>query len=101
MLRFGSKVLLRLKVNDYAYFFNVSDSKSHFTKFVNNVGGTHTRTHTSVVQRNKFKLETKTPSQFVRPVNSITEAKFQLPIPTERLCSMTLKYCHILVLDAE
>ena len=53
----------------------------------------------SVVQKTKFKLETKTPSQFVRPVNSITEAKFQLSIPTGRLCSRTLKYCHILVLD--
>jgi len=50
-------------------------------------------------KKTKFKLETKTPSQFVRPVNSITEAKFQLPVPTGRLCSMTLKYCHILVQD--
>jgi len=37
----------------------------------------------------KFKLETRTSSQFVRPVNSITEAKAQLPIPTGRWCSMT------------
>ena len=50
-------------------------------------------------KQNKFKLEIKTPSQFVRPVNNITEETFQLPIPTGRLCSMTLKYCHILVLD--
>src|SRR6218665_897459 len=50
-------------------------------------------------KKTKFKLETKTPSQFVRPVNSITEAEFQLSIPTGRLCSRTLKYCHILVLD--
>jgi len=51
-------------------------------------------------KKNKFKLETKTPSWFVRPVNSITKAKFQLPTPTGRLCSMTLKYCHVLLLDA-
>src|SRR6218665_3909009 len=44
----------------------------------------------------KFKLETRAPSQFVRPVNSIIEAKFQLLIPTGRRCSMTSKSCHIL-----
>src|SRR5688572_22859328 len=44
--------------------------------------------------KTKFKLETRAPSQFVRPVNSIIEIKLQHLIPAGRWCSMTLKYYH-------
>ena len=38
----------------------------------------------------KFKIQTRAPPQFVRPINSIIETKFQLPIPTGRRCSQTV-----------
>jgi len=35
--------------------------------------------------------------QFVRPINSIIETKFQLRIPTERRCSRTVLFCPLAI----
>jgi len=40
----------------------------------------------------KFKLQTKTPFSFVPFGNRIVLAKFQVPNPLERQCSLTVKF---------
>jgi len=43
----------------------------------------------------KFKLLTRAPPMFVRPVKSNILEKFELPSPSERQCSTTSTFFHI------